>query len=175
MPPQRKLFAAMASKDGGAYGTPAGDTDFRKSTTRKRKKYVRQPTGNEALISARKAALDVSDRVGKVQLVPAGSSTGKRGRGAGFYCEACDLTFKDNKQFIDHLNTMQHLIATGHTGKVQRATVQEEEKKKVEKEEEAKAKLDYGEDVRIEGEHDEDDMMAQMGFTGIVRGLFVCY
>lgn len=29
-----------------------------------------------------------------------------------------------------------------------------------------KAKTDYGEDVRIEGEHDEDDMMAAMGFTG---------
>ena len=229
-----------SSKDGGAYGAPAGDTDFRKkydpeeyaarakekeAKEREKakaryearlagKKYVRQPTGNEALISARKAALDVSERVGKVQLVPAGAATGKRGRGAGFYCEACDLTFKDNKQFIDHLNTMQHLIATGHTGKVQRATVEEvrerilwhvqrrkdlesekatsledrlalrekerikeqeerrkrkreqEEKKRAEKEQAARAKMDYGEDVRIEGEHDEDDMMAQMGFTG---------
>lgn len=38
------------------------------------------------------------------------------------------------------------------------------ERKRAEKE--AAAKPDYGEDVRIEGEHDEDDMMAMMGFTG---------
>jgi U4/U6.U5 tri-snRNP component SNU23 len=26
--------------------------------------------------------------------------------------------------------------------------------------------MDYGEDVRLEGEHDEDDMMASLGITG---------
>lgn len=139
------------AKSGGAYGTPSGDTDFRRDFNPEEaaaraaekeeadraegkaryearlagKKYVKQPTGAEALVSARRAALDVSDRVGKVQLVPAGAGQGKRGRGAGFYCEACDLTFKDNRQFVDHLNTMQHLIATGHTGKVKRATAEE--------------------------------------------------
>lgn len=224
----------------GAYGTPSGDTDFRRDFNPEEaaaraaekeaaeraeakaryearlagKKYVRQPTGAESLISARRAALDVSDRIGKKQLVPAGAGQGKRGRGAGFYCESCDLTFKDNKQFVDHLNTMQHLIATGHTAQVQRASAEEvrerilwhvqrrkeleeekttsleerlalrekerqreaeerkrkrkeaEEKKRAEREAAEKAKKDYGEDVRIEGEHDEDDMMAQMGFTG---------
>lgn len=227
-------------KKGGAYGAPSGDTDFRRDFNPEEaaaraaekeesdraeskaryearlagKKYVRQPTGAEALVSARRAALDVSDRVGKTQLVPAGAGQGKRGRGAGFYCEACDLTFKDNRQFVDHLNTMQHLIATGHTGQVKRASAEEvrerilwhvqrrieleeekttsledrlalrekerereveerkrkrkeaDEKKKMEKEEAEKAKKDYGEDVRIEGEHEEDDMMAQMGFSG---------
>jgi U4/U6.U5 tri-snRNP component SNU23 len=42
----------------------------------------------------------------------------------------------------------------------------EAERKRAGKEQEAKVKTEYGEDVRIEGEHDEDDMMAQMGFTG---------
>ncbi|SPN98410.1 related to C2H2 finger domain protein [Cephalotrichum gorgonifer] len=138
-------------KKGSAYGTASTDTEFRRdfdpaaaadraaekeaadrAEAKARyearlagKKYVRQPTGAEALISARRAALDVSDRVGKVQLVPAGAGQGKRGRGAGFYCEACDLTFKDNRQFVDHLNTMQHLIATGHTGQVKRASAEE--------------------------------------------------
>jgi len=50
---------------------------------------------------------------------------GKRGRGAGFYCEACDLTFKDNVQFVDHLNSRQHLVATGQSGEVRRAGVEE--------------------------------------------------
>lgn len=40
------------------------------------------------------------------------------------------------------------------------------EKKRAVKEEEAKVKTEYGDDVRIEGEHDEDDMMAAMGITG---------
>ena len=69
--------------------------------------------------------LDLSAQVGKTQLVPAGAGVGKRGRGAGFYCEACDLTFKDNKQFVEHLNTMQHLVNTGQNSQVRRATAEE--------------------------------------------------
>ena len=42
----------------------------------------------------------------------------------------------------------------------------EAEKKREAKEEAVKVKTEYGEDVRIEGEHDEDDMMAAMGITG---------
>lgn len=112
------------------------------------------------------------------------------------------------------MNTTQHLLNTGQTTEVKRATVEEvhdriefyirrkedlekekatslherlqlreeemqkeaeekrkkrkeeTEKKRLEKEQAAKVKTEYGEDVRIEGEHDEDDMMAQMGFTG---------
>ncbi|KAF2149365.1 hypothetical protein K461DRAFT_281726 [Myriangium duriaei CBS 260.36] len=58
-------------------------------------------------------------------LVPAGSAVGKRGKGAGFYCDACDLTFKDNLQFVEHLNSKQHLVATGQTGEVRRATLED--------------------------------------------------
>ena len=58
-------------------------------------------------------------------LVPAGSAIGKRGKGAGFYCDACDLTFKDNLQFVEHLNSKQHLVATGQTGEVKRATLED--------------------------------------------------
>ena len=137
-----------------------------------------------------------------------------KGRGAGFYCEACDLTFKDNLQWIEHQNSMQHLCAIGQTGEVRRATVEDVEarieqawqrvlarkeeavvnlgerlevrrkedekeraekrakrkeaadKKRVEKEQEKNAMVDYGEDVRIDGEHDEDGMAAMMGFKG---------
>ncbi|KAF2432914.1 hypothetical protein EJ08DRAFT_101221 [Tothia fuscella] len=74
---------------------------------------------------ARSQRLDVGDLVGKTTLVPVGAATGKRGRGAGFYCEACDLTFKDNVQLIEHYNSKQHLVATGETGEVKRASVQE--------------------------------------------------
>jgi U4/U6.U5 tri-snRNP component SNU23 len=41
-----------------------------------------------------------------------------------------------------------------------------EERKRAEKEKELKIKTEYGDDVRVEGEHDEEDMMAALGFTG---------
>ncbi|EEU40980.1 uncharacterized protein NECHADRAFT_33630 [Fusarium vanettenii 77-13-4] len=229
------------SKKGGAYGdAPSGDTDFRKTwdldeyaaKAKEReakekeegkaryeaklagKKYYKPLTGDETYTSARRNVIDLTQQVGKTQLVPAGAGVGKRGRGAGFYCEACDLTFKDNKQFVEHLNTPQHLLNTGQTTEVKRATAEEvhqrieyfirrredlekekqtslherlqlreeeaekeaeerrkkrkeeNERKKAKREEESKVKMEYGDDIRIEGEHDEDDMMAQMGFTG---------
>jgi U4/U6.U5 tri-snRNP component SNU23 len=46
---------------------------------------------------ARAKRLDVASMVGKTSLVPAGSAVGKKGKGAGFYCEACDLTFKGRR------------------------------------------------------------------------------
>jgi U4/U6.U5 tri-snRNP component SNU23 len=228
------------SNNASAYGKPAGDTDFRKKydlaeaaeRAAKReveekeerkaryeaklagKKYFKPLTGAETETVARNATQDFSRLVGTSTLVPAGSGVGKRGRGAGFYCEACDLTFKDNKQYIEHTNTIQHQRATGHTGQVKKASVEDvrrridllwervqaekkeetvdlgkrlevrkeeeekereerrrkrrelEERKRAKKEEEIKVKTEYGDDVRIEGEHEEEDMMAAMGFTG---------
>jgi U4/U6.U5 tri-snRNP component SNU23 len=228
------------SNKGSAYGQAAGDTDFRKkydleeyaAKAKEReaaekeerkarweakmagKKYYKPMTGAEALTTARNATQDFSKLVGTSTLVPAGAGVGKRGRGAGFYCEACDLTFKDNLQWVEHINSMQHQTNIGATGEVRKATAEEvhariealwqreqerkkeqiislqqrlevrkeeeekereekrrkrreaEERKRLEKEAAAKVKTEYGEDVRIEGEHDEDDMMAAMGFTG---------
>jgi U4/U6.U5 tri-snRNP component SNU23 len=228
------------SNKGSAYGQAAGDTDFRKkydleeyaARAKEReqaekeerkaryeaklagKKYYKPLDGSEELTTARNATQDFSKLVGTSTLVPAGAGVGKKGRGAGFYCEACDLTFKDNKQWIEHTNSMQHQRNTGHTGQVKKATAEDvhtrieilwermqarkreeivtlqerlkvrqeedekereekrkkrrelEEKKRLEKEEALKVKTEYGDDVRIEGEHEEDDMMAAMGFTG---------
>lgn len=83
------------------------------------------PSPHDTDTSARAHRLDVSQLIGKTTLVPLGAATGKRGKGAGFYCEACDLTFKDNVQFVDHLNSRQHLVATGQSGEVRRAGVEE--------------------------------------------------
>ncbi|KAI1876709.1 uncharacterized protein JN550_000781 [Neoarthrinium moseri] len=231
----------MASKKGSAYGDgKASDTSFRKdwdldeyaAKAKEReaaekeeskaryeakiagKKYYKPATGDEVMTSARSRVTDFSAQVGKMQLVPGGSGVGKRGKGAGFYCEACDLTFKDNHQWLEHINSIQHLHAIGETGEVRQASaadvherierlwqmkqeqklaattslkdriaIQEEEdekereakrlkrrgiaeKRRLELEKSKDVKMEYGEDVRIEGEHDEDDMMAMMGFAG---------
>ncbi|SCU97070.1 LAFA_0G09582g1_1 [Lachancea sp. 'fantastica'] len=45
------------------------------------------------------------------QRVLTGSLTSyKKGKQFGFYCELCDLTFKDTLQFVDHLNHKLHQI-----------------------------------------------------------------
>jgi U4/U6.U5 tri-snRNP component SNU23 len=91
------------------------------------KRYVRRastpPDVRET--QARSSRLNIGDMVGKTMLVPAGASIGKRGRGAGFYCEACDLTFKDNLQLVEHYNSKQHLQNTGESWRVAVATVEE--------------------------------------------------
>lgn len=138
----------------GAYGAnPSSDTSFRKTWDRDEyaakaaerdqkvkeegkarheaavagKKYIRRASTPENArdTEARKERLNVADQVGKTQLVAAGAGQGKRGKSAGFYCDACDLTFKDNLQFVDHQNSRQHLVATGETGDVKRATLEE--------------------------------------------------
>ena len=143
----------MATRKEGAYGkAAASDTDFRKTwdadeyaakakakdDARREEaklryeaklegktyhKYVDPATLSST--SARGSRLDVASMVGKSTMVPAGSGVGKRGRGAGFYCEACDLTYKDNVQYIEHLNSKGHLVNTGQSGEVARATVQD--------------------------------------------------
>ncbi|KAH8804670.1 hypothetical protein F5884DRAFT_822665 [Xylogone sp. PMI_703] len=229
----------MSSKK-GAYDTNASDTDFRKKYDRAEyaqkaaereakekeerkaryeaklagKKYYAPLTGDEELTQARASRLDVTANIGKIMLMPAGASTGKRGRGAGFYCAACDETYKNSLEWVEHENSMKHLRAIGQTGEVKKATAEEVhdritriwerlmeekkeevqtlnerlelrreeeekereerrrkrkellEKKRAIKEEETRVKTEYGDDVRIEGEHDEDDMMAAMGITG---------
>lgn len=145
---------AMADRKAGAYGTnTGGDTAFRKTWDRDEyaakaierdkqikeegkaryeaalqgKKYHRRastpPDARDT--EARKARLNVADRVGTTSIVPAGAGQGKRGKGAGFYCDACDLTFKDNLQFVEHLNSRQHLVNTGESGEVKRAGLEE--------------------------------------------------
>lgn len=113
--------------------------------------------------TAREKRLDVASMVGKTTIVPAGSALGKRGHGAGFYCPNCDLTFKDNIQLVEHYNSKQHLIATGQSGEVVRAGVEDvrmrlrmlAHKKRVREDEERRAwQLDLGERLKEREEQD---------------------
>ena len=96
------------------------------ATLEGRKYHKRAATPPDAKeTESRRSRLDVAAQVGKQTLVPAGSAVGKRGKGAGFYCGDCDLTFKDNLQLVEHYNSRQHLINIGQTGEVKRATLEE--------------------------------------------------
>ena len=141
------------SKSNNAYGTNTSDTSFRKTwdkaeyTEKARareaeeraegkaryeaklqgKKYYKSidPSLATKQTESRTNRLNVAANVGKTMLVPAGAAVGKRGKGAGFYCADCDLTFKDNLQLVDHLNSKQHLANVGESGEVRRATLEE--------------------------------------------------
>ena len=144
----------MADSKSNAYGTNTSDTSFRKTwdkaeyTEKARareaqereegkaryeaklqgKKYYKSSdtTTTAKQTESRANRLNVAANVGKTMLVPAGvAAVGKRGRGAGFYCADCDLTFKDNIQLVDHLNSKQHLTNVGESGEVGRATLEE--------------------------------------------------
>ena len=108
----------------GAYGASGagGDTDFRKTWDRDEmaqrakdreakdreegkeryeaklagKTYRRRASTPDDLkqTEARSERIDWSKMIGKQTLTSAAAAVGKRGRGAGAYCQACDLTFK---------------------------------------------------------------------------------
>ncbi|KAH6659326.1 hypothetical protein BKA67DRAFT_652561 [Truncatella angustata] len=142
----------MSANKGSAYGEGrASDTSFRKDwdldeyaakakvkedaekeerkarweAKQEGKKYYKPLTGDETYTSARNRHTDFTSQVGKTSLVAGGAGVGKRGKGAGFYCDACDLTFKDNVQWVEHINSKQHLAAIGQTDQVKKASAQE--------------------------------------------------
>jgi U4/U6.U5 tri-snRNP component SNU23 len=145
----------MAAPDqkANAYNTTTSDTSFRKTWNRaeyaekaaeraaaekaeSKARYEAKASGrtyhsraatppDAKESSARAARLDVASNVGKTMLVGAGAAVGKRGRGAGFWCEACDLTFKDSVQWVEHLNSRGHRVAVGESGEVRRVGIEE--------------------------------------------------
>jgi U4/U6.U5 tri-snRNP component SNU23 len=76
------------------------------------------------MVEARRERIQLDDKLNKVQIVPAGSTGGRRGKGPGYYCEACDLNFTNSLEYVEHLNSKQHMHATGQTGVVEKATLE---------------------------------------------------
>ncbi|KAI5797745.1 hypothetical protein EDC01DRAFT_721685 [Geopyxis carbonaria] len=176
----------MADEKKNAYGGGSSDTSFRRTWDRAEwaekakeresserteakaryeakaagKKYYGPTPDDAEMISARRERINFEENLNKTTLVPAGAGVGKRGRSAGFYCEACDLTFKDSLQWVDHLNSKQHLNATGRTGEVLKASLEEvlqrlEWLKARKREEEKGEGLDLKERLRIRAEEEE--------------------
>ncbi|KAK1233160.1 U4/U6.U5 snRNP associated protein [Marasmius sp. AFHP31] len=140
----------MADK-GGAYGTKAGDTDFRKKwdkeeyaeRARKRdqeekermqeneerlkqgKKPRKGPKRDDLpkpteLMKQREGPLELDKNLNKTMVV---QNPGGRGPGQpGFYCEACNRTFKDTTAYLDHINNLRTI---GQTTKVERSTLEQ--------------------------------------------------
>lgn len=146
-------------------------------------------------MSARTERIDFNEGLNTLQLVPATASVGRRGKGAGFYCEVCNLTYKDSIQWIDHLNSKQHLYEIGETDGPRQSTLEDVQKRLkwlTERKRAQEKELDYDINARIsarkqlierqkkkkkdrkrqkreekvEGGGQDDEMMAAMGFGG---------
>ncbi|EEB05962.1 U4/U6 X U5 tri-snRNP complex subunit Snu23 [Schizosaccharomyces japonicus yFS275] len=84
---------------------------------------VKRSTRQFKVVGARTERIDFTKDVNKVTIAPPGSSVGRRGKSAGWYCEACDETYRDSLSWLDHLNSAQHLRKTRTVISDERATV----------------------------------------------------
>ncbi|KAI0093174.1 hypothetical protein BDY19DRAFT_982961 [Irpex rosettiformis] len=141
------------SGTGGAYGTKASDTDFRKKWDKEeyaekakqkdqeerermqeneeRMKQGKKPRKGRKddlpkpteLMKRREGSLELDKNLGKTMVV---QNTSGRGPGVpGFYCETCNRTYKDSTGYLDHINGRAHLRALGQTTRIERSTLEQ--------------------------------------------------
>ena len=83
-------------------------------------------SGPQNSVQARtEAVIKVDELKGKRELVAGNIGRGNKGKSAGFYCETCDLTFKDSLSYLDHINSSSHYRRLGISGKVEWATLEQ--------------------------------------------------
>ncbi|KAF7983329.1 hypothetical protein HWV62_15968 [Athelia sp. TMB] len=143
----------MADK-GGAYGTKAADTDFRKKwdkeeyaekarkkdeeeKDRMKENEERMKQGKKPIKARKKDDLPkptelMKRREGSLELDKNLNKTmvvqnpGGRGPGQpGFYCEPCNRTYKDSVGYLDHVNSKAHLRVIGQTTRIERSTLEQ--------------------------------------------------
>jgi U4/U6.U5 tri-snRNP component SNU23 len=113
--------------DKGSFGRRTWDRDEYERMALERKKKQRdrqQPVVEKKTIS--REQLNFEANLNKRQVIR-GQVGGMRGEGQGFRCSLCDLRFKDNLKFVDHLNSPQHMANSGEK-KVKPATLEEVKK-----------------------------------------------
>ncbi|PFH53846.1 hypothetical protein AMATHDRAFT_137056 [Amanita thiersii Skay4041] len=143
----------MPESKPGAYGSNAGDTDFRKKWDKseyaekaklkdqeerermqeneERMKQGKRPRKGRKdnlpkpteLMKQREAPLELDKNLNKTMVV---QNPGGRGPGQpGFYCETCSRNYKDTTAYLDHINSRAHLRAIGQSTKIERSTVEQ--------------------------------------------------
>ncbi|EHK97311.1 hypothetical protein M7I_6941 [Glarea lozoyensis 74030] len=179
----------------GAYETNATDTDFRKKYDRAEyaqkaaereakekeegkaryeaklagKKYYKPLEGNESLTTARASRLDVSQNhlrnIGQTGEVKRAGVDDVRARIEALW-EAMEEEKRQDKKTLGErleVRAVEEEKQREERRRKRRELVERKKAGKIKVEEDVKA---YGDDVRVEGEHDVDDMAALMGFGG---------
>jgi U4/U6.U5 tri-snRNP component SNU23 len=154
----------MAEK--GSFGRRTWDREEYERMALERKKKQRDP--QQPVVEKKKPMsreqLNFEANLNKRQVIT-GQVGGMRGEGQGFRCSLCDLRFKDNLKFVDHLNSPQHMANSGEK-KVEPATLEEVKrmyeqlvKKKYEQENEGDKMIDIQKDI---GKHREKQEQTKM-------------
>ena len=66
-------------------------------------------TDNSSIQARTEAVIKVEELHGKRELVAPLLGFGNKGKSAGFYCETCDLTYKDSLSYLDHINSSERM------------------------------------------------------------------
>ncbi|TCD64876.1 hypothetical protein EIP91_003542 [Steccherinum ochraceum] len=150
---RQAIHTAHMDSGGGAYGIKANDTEFRKKWDKdeyaekakqkdveerermqeneERLKQGKKPRKGRRedlpkpteLMKRREGSLELEKNLGKTMVV---QNTSGRGPGVpGFFCEACNRTYKDSTGYLDHINGRAHLRALGQTTRIARSTVEQ--------------------------------------------------
>jgi U4/U6.U5 tri-snRNP component SNU23 len=67
-------------------------------------------TSSDSVQARTETVFKVEELKGKRELVAGVLLRGNKGKSAGFYCETCDLTFKDSLSYLDHINSSQRML-----------------------------------------------------------------
>ncbi|KAH3675879.1 hypothetical protein WICMUC_002449 [Wickerhamomyces mucosus] len=106
--------------DKGSFGRRTWDRVEYAELARRRKEASKRDedfgTSNAKKAKITSGNFDFTKDLNKRTIIT-GNVTQTRGKTFGFYCDVCDLTFKDNLKFIDHLNSKPHLIKANELGK----------------------------------------------------------
>eukprot|EP00730_Choanoeca_flexa_P019218 TRINITY_DN9381_c0_g1_i3.p1 TRINITY_DN9381_c0_g1~~TRINITY_DN9381_c0_g1_i3.p1 ORF type:complete len:225 (+),score=68.42 TRINITY_DN9381_c0_g1_i3:28-702(+) len=77
-------------------------------------------------LQAREKEVDLSSKLNSSKVVES-----IRSKGAGYYCEVCDVLCKDSVNYLDHINGIKHQKALGMSMRVERSTVEDVRKRLV--------------------------------------------
>jgi len=64
-------------------------------------------TSSNTVQARTESVIKAEELHGKRELVAPTVSLGIKGKSAGFYCETCDVTYKDSMSYLDHLNSSE--------------------------------------------------------------------
>ena len=77
-------------------------------------------------VPERKDIQDFEARIGRTQVMASAAGVGgSKQQQAGFYCEICNMTLKDNVGYLDHVNGRQHMILAGVSLQTERSSVED--------------------------------------------------
>ncbi|ORX72216.1 hypothetical protein DL89DRAFT_265834 [Linderina pennispora] len=147
--------------DKNAYGDKKGTGDFRRTwddevyAQKAPAGHPKQPKEERDLLQARTTQINLTEMVGKTQIVQA--STSGASSQPGFYCKVCDVTVKDSLSYLDHINGKNHQRMLNRSMKVKaetvedvRAKLEQLRRKKLILAEQNHTEYDFSERVRVQ-------------------------